>query len=273
VIGQLRIPIWGEARLAIERAALLSHPIFKGDGVPRGDGEPVLLLPGFLAGDGSLAVMAQWLRRIGYEPCRGGMRANVDCTERALGRLEFQLDQIADRYGRPVTIIGQSRGGIFARILAVRRPDTVGGIVCLGSPVVDHLAVHPFVRAQVEWVALLGSLGVRGLFSRGCVAGRCCADVRIDAAAPFPQNVGFTSVYSRSDGIVDWRSCLDPGAQVAEVRSSHVGMGMNPQVYEVVAEALARRSSSSGVYGESQAQVEVEVEVDVEGEVARWAAA
>jgi triacylglycerol lipase len=238
VIDQLRIPIWGEARFALEHAALRRHPVFRGDGVTSGDGAPVLLVPGFLAGDVSLGVMARWLTRLGYRPCRAGIRLNVDCTSRALDRLEEQLERFADRHGRQVTIVGQSRGGSMARILAVRRPDLVAGIVCLGSPVIDPLAVHPFVRVHVEAVALLGTLGIRGLFSHSCRFGSCCRQARSDATAPWPESVGFTSVYSRSDGIVDWRSCLDPHARHVEVHSSHCGMAVNPAVFEVVAEAL-----------------------------------
>jgi pimeloyl-ACP methyl ester carboxylesterase len=236
----VRIPIWGETRFALEHASLRRHPVFRGDGVPGGDGAPVLLVPGFLAGDLSLGVMAQWLSRIGYRPCRAGMRANVDCTSRALERLESQLERFAERHARKVTIIGQSRGGSMARILAVRRPDLVAGVVCLGSPVMDPLAVHPFVRAQVEAVALLGTLGLRGLFSHACHSGSCCRQARADATAPWPEDVPFVSVYSRSDGIVDWQACLDPHARHVEVRSSHVGMSVNPAVFEVVAETLAQ---------------------------------
>lgn len=240
MIDQLRIPIWGETRFALEHAALRRHPVFRGEGVPGGDGAPVLLVPGFLAGDVSLGVMAGWLSRIGYRPCRAGMRANVDCTSRALERLDGQLMRFAERHGRRVTIIGQSRGGSMARILAVRRPDLVTGVVCLGSPLTDPLAVHPVVRAQVGAVALLGTLGLRGLFSYTCQFGSCCNQARADATAPWPRDVAFTAVYSRSDGIVDWRSCLDPHARHVEVRSSHMGMSVNPAVFEVVAEALAQ---------------------------------
>ncbi len=244
MIDQLRIPIWGEARVALEHAALRRHPVFRGDGVSAGDGAPVLLVPGFLAGDTSLGLMAGWLKRIGYRPCRAGIRVNVDCTSRAVDRLEGQLERAADRHGRKVTIIGQSRGGSMARVLAVRRPELVAGIVCLGSPVADPLAVHPFVRAQVEAVAVLGSLGIRGLFSHACRFGSCCRQVRADAAASWPADVRFTSVYSRTDGIVNWRACLDPHARHVEVRSSHVGMSVNPTVFRVVAEELGRGTST-----------------------------
>lgn len=236
---QFSIPIWREARIGLERAALSRDPVLRGHGVPRGDGAPVLLVPGFLAGDLSLALMARWLKRLGYEPCRSGIRANVDCTGRAVARLEGELERLAERHERPVTVIGHSRGGSMARILAVRRPELVAGIVCLGSPLCDEFAIHPLVRAQVEAVATLGTLGLRGLFTRGCLLGDCCAQARGAAAAPFPGGVRFTSVYSRTDGVVDWRACHDPAAELVEVRSSHCGMAVNGEVFAAIARALA----------------------------------
>jgi triacylglycerol lipase len=236
---RILIPIWREARIGLERAALSRDPVLRGHGVPRGDGRPVLLIPGFLAGDLSLSAMAGWLHGLGYEPCRAGIRANVDCTGRAIDRLEAQLEGLAERHDRPVTIIGHSRGGAMARILAVRRPDLVHGIVCLGSPLTDQLAVHPLVRAHVEAVATLGRLGLRGLFTPACLDGECCAQVRAEAAAPFPSEVHFTSIYSCSDGVVDWRACRDPAAELVQVRSSHCGMAVNAEVFTAIGRAIA----------------------------------
>ncbi len=239
----LRIPIWREARIGLERAALSRDPVLRGQGVARGDGEPVLLIPGFMAGDLSLSLMGNWLQRLGYEPCRAGIRANVDCAARALERLEEQLETLVGCHERKASIVGHSRGGTMARVLAVRRPDLVRGIVCLGSPLGDQLAVHPLVRAQVEAVARLGGLGLRGLFSRDCVLGDCCARVREEAAAPFPDGVRFTSVYTRSDGIVDWHSCVDPAAEPVEVHGSHCGMAVNAEVFLAIGAALAPQTT------------------------------
>lgn len=235
----LRIPIWLESRIALERAALWHDPVLLGYGVPRGDGAPVLLIPGFLAGDLSLSLMAGWLRRLGYRPCRAGIRANVDCSARAVDHLEAQLERFAERHGRRVAIIGHSRGGSLARVLAVRQPERVDKVVCLGSPLTDPLAVHPLVRAQIEAVAAFGSLGLKGLFSRDCLLGDCCAEIREQATAPFPAGVGFVSIYSRSDGVVDWRACQQPAAESVEVRSSHCGMAVNREVYTAIGRALA----------------------------------
>jgi pimeloyl-ACP methyl ester carboxylesterase len=214
-----------------------------GRGVPRGDGAPVLLIPGFLAGDVSLGLMARWLRHIGYRPGRARIRANVDCSARALAHLDRQLQELGDRHGRRVRIVGQSRGGSMARVLAVRRPDLIEGIVCLGSPLLDEFAIHPVVRNQLRAVAMLGSLGIPGLLSYGCRSS-CCAGARSDLAAPFPEGVRFTSIYSRTDGIVAWRACLDPAARQVEVRSSHIGMAANADVFRAIGDALAARSES-----------------------------
>ena len=238
-MNPLRIPIWQEARIALERAALSRDPVLRGQGVARGDGMPVLLIPGFMAGDLTLSLMSHWLGRLGYEPCRAGIRANVDCTGHAVDRLEASLERLAGHYGRPVAIIGHSRGGSMARILAARRPELVAAIVCMGSPLTDQFAVHPLVRVHVEAVAALGTLGVHGLFRRNCLLGSCCEQVRREAAAPFPAGVRFTSIYSRSDGIVDWRACLDPAATHVEVVSSHCGMAVNGRVYTEIGRALA----------------------------------
>ncbi len=87
----------------------------------------MLLIPGFMAGDPSLSTMAGWLKRLGYRPCRARMRINVDCTTRALERLEEELEQLVAQHGRKAHIVGQSRGGAMARALACRRPDLVAG--------------------------------------------------------------------------------------------------------------------------------------------------
>ena len=238
-----QIPIWAEGRIAAERLALVRDPVLRGEGVARGDGQPVLLVPGFLAGDASLTPMARWLRELGYRPARARMRVNVDCATKAVERLERELEQLVERHGRGAVVVGQSRGGSMARLLAVRRPDLLDGIVCLGSPLLDPLAVHPLVRIQIVAVGLLGTLGVPGLFTRECRDGDCCALAREQARAPFPDGVRFVSLYSRSDGIVDWRTCLDPAAELVEVGGSHVGMAVNPSVFRAVGSALAAASA------------------------------
>jgi pimeloyl-ACP methyl ester carboxylesterase len=233
-------PLWRETRVALEATGLRRSAVWRGDGVPTGDGRPVLLIPGFLAGDGTLATMTHWLRMLGYRTRRAGIRANVACSEAACARLEQRLEAFAEAQGRPVAVVGQSRGGIFAKALAARRPDLVDSIVTLGSPTVAQLRVHPLVLAQIGIVGALGSGHVPGMFSLRCLRGDCCERFRAALAGPFPDDVHWTALYSRTDGIVDWRACLDPQAdELVEVRASHCGMALNAQVYAEVAAALS----------------------------------
>lgn len=232
-------PIWREGLMGLEVAALMRDPVWRGIGVEPGDGRPVLLIPGFLAGDGSLGVMTRWLRANGYRTKKAGMRANLDCSAVITNCLEGRLEEMAARAGDRVAVIGQSRGGIIARALATRRPDLVSGIVTLGSPVRQMLDVHPAVLAQVGLVSLLGTLRIPHLFSVQCLRGECCREFRDALCAPFPDDVGYVSVHSRRDGIVNWRACLDGDADDnVEVRSSHCGMSVHPDVYRVVSESL-----------------------------------
>jgi pimeloyl-ACP methyl ester carboxylesterase len=231
--------LWRESRLPAERLALAVDPVWRCEGVPPGDGHAVLLVAGFLAGDPTLGTMAAWLKRLGYAPRRAGLRANVDCATRAADRLEERVRELHAQTGQRVSIVGQSRGGNLARLLAHRAPEAIDGIVTLASPLMDELAVHPWVKLHVRAVATLGSLGVPGLFSRACANGACCEHSRELVSDPFPDQVGFVAVHSRSDGIVDWRACVHPDASNHRVNASHCGMAVHGGTYRVVARALA----------------------------------
>jgi triacylglycerol lipase len=230
-------PVWGELRYSGELVRLLADAELRAPR-RRTDAPPVLLIPGFMAGDNSLGVMRHWLRRRGHRVSMSGMRVNVGCAERIVSRLQTHLERFAADSGGPVVLIGQSRGGALARALAVRDPDNVSGLVTLGSPVRDGLAVSPSVLRTVRWVARLGDLGVPGVFSTSCRDGECCEAFSEDLAAPLPDGLDAVAVYSRSDGIVDWRACLDPHAEQVEVDSSHCGMSVHPEVYRVLERVL-----------------------------------
>jgi triacylglycerol lipase len=238
-------PMWGELRYSGELASLLAYTTLRPPR-RRADAAPVLLVPGFMAGDASLAVMRRWLRRRGHRVAMSGIRANVDCAERTLGRLERQLTQLADVSGRRVVVIGQSRGGALARALAVRQPDSVCALVTLGSPVRDSLAVSAPVLRTVRWMARLGDLGLPGVFSTRCGEGECCEDFRAQLTAPLAGWIDAVAVYSRSDAIVDWRACLDPHAEAVEIDSSHCGMSVHPGVYRMLSRTLDRAQAGAG---------------------------
>lgn len=233
-------PISAELRLWPELARLVVDPRFRAP-APVQDPPPVLLIPGFLVGDASLSFLSGWLRRRGHRVVTSGIRLNVGCSGVALRRLELRLEALQ----RPAVVIGQSRGGALARALAAHRPDRIAGVAMLGSPLRDQLAVSAGTLRAVRSVAALGDLGVPGLFSNVCLDGECCADFRRLLGAPLDPGTVALSVYSRSDAIVDWRACLDAGADCVEVDSSHCGMAVNPRVYREL-ERLLDRAGSAG---------------------------
>jgi triacylglycerol lipase len=228
-------PVRGELRYWPELARLLVDRRFLSV-KPAGEALPVLLIPGFMAGDASLTALAAWLRRRGHAVRGSGMLFNVGCAGRELARLEERLEE----FDGPVIVIGQSRGGTLARALAAGHPDQVAGLVTLGSPVLDPLAVSPSVLRTVRSVARLGNFGMPGLFSSDCMDGACCADFNGLIRAPLDPGAPALAVYSRSDGIVDWRACLDPYAECVEVDGSHCGMAVNPAVYAELESVLQR---------------------------------
>ncbi len=228
-------PISAELRFWPELLRLLADERFRApervEGAP-----PVLLVPGFLAGDVSLLVLASWLRRRGHRVVASGIRLNVGCSGIALRSLERRLQSL----GSPAVLIGQSRGGALARALAAHRPELVTAVAMLGAPVLDQLRVSSGTLRAVRSVAALGDLGVPGLFSNRCLEGECCAGFRRLLVAPLDPATVALSVYSRSDAIVDWHVCLDPDADCVEVDSSHCGMGVNPRVYGELERMLDR---------------------------------
>ncbi len=190
--------------------------------------DPVILVPGFLAGDATLAFMARSLRQQGFRTYRSHIHANVGCTLNAAAQLESRLESIVLRRGSRVQIVGHSLGGMLARGLAVRRPDLVSGIVTMGSPMLAPGAHHASLSFGIDVLVRLSRAGVPGLMSEECVAGTCARQSWDESREPVPDDVEFTAIYSKRDGICDWRACVDPTATPVEVDRLARGHGGRP---------------------------------------------
>jgi len=228
-----------ETRWSLELARLLTDPVLYGVDVPRGDGRPVVLMPGFLAGDQTLAVIAAWVRRLGYRPRLAGFVTNTDCSDRALDRVERTVDELWGAYGRRVALIGHSRGGHFARALAARRPERVSHAISMGADLQGMFgASAPTLFAvSVARRAVRASGRAR---RETCLSAHCGCPFSRDYARLFPfDRVRLTSIYSKGDGVVHWRCQVIPHADCVEVTGSHVGLIFNRKVYQAVARALA----------------------------------
>ncbi len=200
---------------------------------------PVLLVPGFLAGDFTLAPMARTLRQAGFRTYRSQINANVGCTLAAAAHVETRLEHVAERRGTRVQLVGHSLGGMIARGIAARRPDLVSGIVTLGSPMMAPAAHHGSLSVGVDVLVRLSRVGVPGLMAEDCVAGECARESFSQARAELAADQSFTAFYSYNDGFVDPHACIDPVAVSHEVTASHVGMALDPSVIARVLEALS----------------------------------
>ena len=235
---------WGrplaETRWVLELSRLLIDPVFAGRGVPRDGGSPVILMPGFLAGDQTLVVMAAWLYRIGYRPHVCDFIANVSCSDQAVERVERRIASVARQHGSRVALIGHSRGGHYARALAARRPDLVSHAISMGSDLHGMLGCSTPTLSAVSGVrAILRSTGRAR--SPDCLTDACRCPFMTDFHAPFPSDrVHLTSIYSRGDGVVLWQRQIVPYADCVEVTGSHVGLAFNRKSYRAIADALAK---------------------------------
>jgi len=195
---------------------------------PRGDGHPVLVLPGLMADDLSTRPLRRYLRGLGYHVHGWRLGRNVGPTHKVVTGLATRLDDLRERHGRKVSIIGWSLGGIYAREIALRRPEDVRQVITLGSP---FKMTDPSLSRATRTYRRYAKRHVPD------------AENLRRGATGEPLNVPSTSIYSKLDGIVAWRSCLDgegPNAENVAVFGSHTGLGVNPAALWVIADRLAQ---------------------------------
>lgn len=234
---------WGrpvaETRWILEACRLSVDPryLFPRD-VPRGDGRPVVLLPGFLAGDQTMSALALWLRRIGYRPTVAGFLTNTDCSDRAYDRVLRAVRRAHETHGRRVALIGHSRGGHYVRAIASEHPELVSHAVSLGSDLNGMLGISVPTQAAVTGTRL--ALHAIGRTRRpGCFTLFCDCPFSQAFRAPIDPAIRVTSIYSRGDGVVAWEGCITDDADNVEITGSHVGLVFNRKAYTAIASALA----------------------------------
>jgi alpha-beta hydrolase superfamily lysophospholipase len=194
------------------------------DDLPRGHGETVLLIPGFLAGDWTMHPLRDFLRHLDYRVEFAGVALNLGPTKGFLPHLEQAVERLHAESGGPIILIGQSLGGAFARVLAHRHPEKISHVVTLASPI--RFPVATPLESIVKLMAPLHGPDVVALRDE------------IERTPPVP----VTALYSQDDGIIDWRCCLQDESDNCtnvEVTGAHSAMGFNPEAQAAVARALA----------------------------------
>jgi pimeloyl-ACP methyl ester carboxylesterase len=195
--------------------------------LPHGDGHPVLVLPGLMADDMSTRVLRRVLRRLGYRVHGWRLGRNIGPTEACVIGMQKRIDDLSERYGEPISLIGWSLGGIFARDLARRTPDSVRQVITLGSPFrLTHAGQSRATKVFDRYSHLHVEHRTLPLESE---------------STPMP--VPSTSIYSHLDGIVHWSTCLDTPGERCEniaVMASHLGLGHHPAAIYAIADRLAQ---------------------------------
>ena len=195
---------------------------------PRGDGHPVLVLPGFLVSDLSTAMLRNYLNLLGYDAHGWELGRNLGGIAKNRAALRARLSELHERTGKKVTVIGWSLGGVYARDLGVAMPDAIRSVITLGSPFSrsPHASnisdIYEAVSGEGPWT--------EGAHEFDAIAG----DLQVPS----------TSIYSKVDGIVSWRSSvLHANARTENIEvigASHVGLGVNAPVLWAVADRLAQ---------------------------------
>lgn len=192
---------------------------------PHGDGHPVMVLPGFMGGDGYSSAFRRFLEKLGYTAHGWGLGRNLGPKEGVLEGLEARIVELNDLYDEPVSLVGHSLGGIFAREIAREFPEKVRQVISLGSP---------FGEGRMT-----GSFPAR-LFSAMNPPEELPIDQDVLADAP---PVPTTAIYSKGDGIVNWQTTYQKDgheqSQNIQVRGSHCGMTLNPSIWYLVSQVLA----------------------------------
>ncbi len=217
-----------ESRAALEYANWRTlHPLLRR--LPKGDGHPVLVLPGFTAADRSTAQLRWLLRELGYRTYGWRLGANLGPTPNIGEGLDKRIERIRKSNDhKPISVIGWSLGGIFARVLARKHPEAFRQVITLGSPFRTRLGDRSAVSALFDSLSPLHDKAFLESFATN--------------ERP-PLHIPATSIYSRTDGVVSWRLCLEtksPLAENVEVFGSHSGMGFNTAVAFVIADRLTQ---------------------------------
>ena len=239
-VAEADVTIWKEALFAADLLLLHSSPVYYGLGIPRGDGSAVVLVPGFLGTDSYLTQLHSWLGRIGYRPYFSGIGMNAECPNLLIQeRLTDNIERALQDTRGKIHLIGHSLGGIIARAVAAQRPHDVASVITLASPF-RGTVVHRTILRMAESVRkhILEEHG-QGVLPT-CYTGRCTCDFLSSLRRKLPKGVIETAIYTRHDGVADWRYCMTGDCDCDfEVVGTHIGLAFNAAVYAIIAKRLA----------------------------------
>jgi triacylglycerol lipase len=234
-----------EAQSLAELGHLLVDPVFRGVDIPRGDGRPVVVIPGLFGGDAYLEPLRSWLRRIGYLPVRSTLAFNAGCPRRLREQVQAEIMRHLEVMRAPVALIGHSRGGVIAWSIAAQMRERVSHLVVLGSPIGAYrraVESGTDLSPHTPLGRVLGQASgwARRLLDPECNVPACgCAFVR-DLMRPLSPATALIAMVSRDDHVVPLESSRIAEGTTVEVGGSHAGLVYNRQVYRELGRFLTR---------------------------------
>lgn len=243
------LPLWREVFTGLDWMRLRADRVFYGFGVPKGNGEAVITVPGFLGSDAYLREMNRWLRRIGYNSYPSGIGRNMDCPDILADRLVGTINRAFEETKKPVHLVGHSLGGMLSRAVTGFAPEKIGSVITLGSPF-RGLRSHPRVLRTGDYVRQTIEMRkherpAHKPLQESCFSGTCKCDFAESLRSGLAESVPQTAVYTKTDGVVEWTVCITGNPEIdVEVTGTHCGLAFNPEVYKIISNRLAEAIES-----------------------------
>ncbi len=238
-------PIQNELGFLCDWTSLRFSPTYYGAGVPKGNGEPIVIVPGFMGTDLSMMELYWWLARIGYQPYYSELGLNVDCPDISSETVLSVVRRAANETGARVHLIGHSLGALIARSVAFQHPELIDMLISLAAPFNDVAYVHPVLIEAMAAVRRQAGSHLTWHVAPACYSGHCTCSFTENIMSPQRPTFRRYALYAENDGLVLPESCMEEEAEYnVGIETSHYGIIYSAQAYREVARLLADSSTA-----------------------------
>ena len=240
-------PIANELGFYCEWLKLRCSPVYWGLGVPRGKGQPVVVVPGFMGTDLSLMELYWWLARIGYQPYYSGLGLNLNCPDISADLVLGTVKRAAAETGQRVHLIGHSLGALIARSVAFLHPQEVDVLISLAAPFNDVAHVHPVLIEAMAAVRRQAGSHLTWHVAPTCYSGHCTCPFTENIMRPQQPKFRRYALFAQRDGLVKQESCMEAEPELnIGIPTSHYGIIYSSQAYREIGRLLAEADGDAG---------------------------
>ena len=239
-------PIANELGFYCEWLKLRCSPVYWGRGVPHGDGQPVVVVPGFMGTDLSLMELYWWLARHGYRPYYSGLGLNLNCPDVSADLLLGTVQRAAAETGQRVHLIGHSLGALIARSVAFGHPQLVDVLISLAAPFNDVAHVHPVLIEAMAAVRRQAGSQLTWHVAPTCYSGHCTCPFTEHIMRPQQPTFRRYALFAQRDGLVKQESCMEREPELnIGIPASHYGIIYSSEAYRQIGRILAESGPSA----------------------------